>query len=338
MTDTATRTARRCPVAPRTFDELERRLRDALPQLSPAQQRLATRVIADPEGVAFMTISEIAGAVGVNESTVVRFATSLGLDGYPALSRLCQERLREQAQMLRRFDDLRATSDGGPGMLAGAADYDRTNISRTFARIAPAAWDRAADAMSTASAVHVLGRRKCHAVAYLLGYLLGLVREEVHTLGAAELPEELRRLKATDVFVAVSIHRYTKDTVRALRYAKSIGCATVALTDNPSSPLAAHADHVFYVDTSSVSVLRSVTAFISLAQALAGEVAQRRETGTRSALKMEERLLSLFEVYEEGFDALLAEAAAKPGSEVGSHGRARRDPAARADNSPGDEE
>jgi DNA-binding MurR/RpiR family transcriptional regulator len=307
MSEGKTRARRGSATTPKTFDDLERQLRDGLAQLSPAHQRLATRVVADPEGVAFMTISELAEAVGVNESTVVRFATSLGLEGYPALSRLCQERLREQAQMLRRFDHVRATSDGGRGMLVGTADYDGSNISRTFARLDPVAWEQAADAISGASAVHVLGLRKCHAVAYLLGYLLGLIREEVHTLGSAGLTEELRRLKETDVFVAVAIHRYTKDTVRALRYASSIGCTTIAMTDNPSSPLAAHADHVFYVDTSSVSVLRSVTAFISLAQALAGEVAQRREASTRSALKEEERLLSLFEVYEEGPDALLAD-------------------------------
>ena len=63
----------------------------------PAQRLLAERVMADPEGVAFMTVSELATVTGVNESTVVRFASGLGLDGYPGLTRLCRAMLRAEA-------------------------------------------------------------------------------------------------------------------------------------------------------------------------------------------------------------------------------------------------
>src|SRR5690606_22782933 len=89
--------------APETFDELAALLRTRMPQLTRSQQLLAERVLSDPEGVAFMTVTELAKSVGINESTVVRFAAGLGLDGYPGLARLCRERLREQAQLLRRF-------------------------------------------------------------------------------------------------------------------------------------------------------------------------------------------------------------------------------------------
>lgn len=73
---------------------------------------------------------------------------------------------------------------------------------------------------------------------------------------------------------------------------------TVALTDNPSSPLAAAADHTFYVETAGVAVLRSLTAFTSLAQALANAVAAAGGSSTRAALGVEEALLDELEVYE----------------------------------------
>ncbi|MGW0710720.1 MurR/RpiR family transcriptional regulator [Streptomyces sp. NPDC002643] len=69
--------------SPQTYDELLSVLHRRGDSLTRAQRLLADRVMADPEGVAFMTVSELAAAVGVNEATVVRFATSLGLDGYP---------------------------------------------------------------------------------------------------------------------------------------------------------------------------------------------------------------------------------------------------------------
>ncbi|MDT0309311.1 MurR/RpiR family transcriptional regulator [Streptomyces sp. DSM 44917] len=289
------------PRAPRTFDELLALLQRRRSELTRSQRLLADRVLADPEGVAFMTVSELASAVGVNEATVVRFASGLGLEGYPGLTRLCRERLREQAQLLRRYSTLEQLGDEeGAGVLDRTLALDRANLTRTFARIDPATWEEAVRALAEAPRVHVLGLRKCHAPAYLLGYLLGMLREDVATLnaGAGMLTDELRRVRPGDCFVSFAIHRYSADTVRAAAWARERGARCVALTDNPASPLAASAGQVFYVDASGPSVLRSLTAFTALVQALAADVARARGHRARSELLREEELLGTFRVYD----------------------------------------
>lgn len=288
--------------APRTFDELLAELRRRGSSLTPSQRRLAERVMADPEGVAFMTVSELASAVGVNEATVVRFAAGLGLDGYPGLTRLCRERLREQAQLLHRYNNLEQLSAEGGSPLERTVALDQANIARTFARIPGPAWDTAVSALAKSRAVHVMGLRKSHAPAYLLGYLLRMLREEVHTVTAAAggLTDELRRVRADDCFVAVSIHRYSTETVEALRWARTRDAHCVALTDNPASPLATIAHDTFYVDAAGPSVLRSMTAFTSLTQALAAGVAQELGHAARSSLSQEEELLERFGSYTSG--------------------------------------
>src|ERR1700691_3849368 len=94
--------AREAP--PKTFDELVGVLQARHDELTPNQQKIAELVLRDPEYCAFMTISELAHAVDINESTVVRFATALGLAGYPQLTKLCQQMLQDKLQMVRRFD------------------------------------------------------------------------------------------------------------------------------------------------------------------------------------------------------------------------------------------
>jgi DNA-binding MurR/RpiR family transcriptional regulator len=301
---------------PTTYDELVARLHERLPTLSRSHRRLAERVLADPEGVAFMTVSDLASTVEVNESTVVRFATGLGLKGYPGLTRLCREKLSEEAQLLRRFTNVEhqagtggapggvegpAGGDGGPGRgpLETAAAYDQANVARTLARIGPEAWEAAVGALHDAPRVHLLGLRKLHSVAYLLSYLLGMVRDEVALIGPATgtLVEGLRRVRPGDAFVGISIHRYIHDTVEGFRWAREAGATTVALTDNAASPLVPHADHAFFVDTTGVAVLRSVTGFVALAQALANGVAARRGDDARATLAVEEELLDRFGVY-----------------------------------------
>ncbi len=285
--------------APATYKELEQLLREQLDALTPHQQRLAQRILGDPEGCAFQTISQLAASVDVNESTVVRFATAIGLQGYPELAGLCQQRLREKAQLLERFEALAYLESVEGGLLARAAAFDQANIARTFANIDTAAWTRAVECLGEARSVQVAGLRKSFAPAALFAYLLGLTRDGVTHVGAGQtsMPDALRLLGPGDVFVGVSIHRYVRETVRAVEFAQCHGATTIALTDNPSSPLVPHADITFYVDVAGASVLRSVTGVVSLVQALASAVAVARGAHSRESLLLEEELLAEFEVY-----------------------------------------
>jgi DNA-binding MurR/RpiR family transcriptional regulator len=64
--------------------------------------------------------------------------------------------------------------------------------------------------------------------------------------------------------------------------------------------LAQSATHAFYLDTTGVSVLRSMTAFVVFVQAMATAVAAARGTEARSSLLVEEELLDTFGVYHGG--------------------------------------
>jgi DNA-binding MurR/RpiR family transcriptional regulator len=291
--------------APAGYKALEMLLRERFDEFTPQQQRLARRLLSDPEGCAFQTVTQMADSVGVDASTVVRFAASLGLSGYPDLARLCQERLREQAQLVERFQTLsylEAAEEGS--LLAQTAVYDQANIARTFANVDGEDWKGACRALAHARMVQVIGLRKSFAPASLLAYLLGLVRDEVQQLGSgqAQWPDALRRLQQGDVLVAVSIHRYVRETVQAVAHARRRGATTIAITDNAASPLVSHADLVFYVDVAGVSILRSVTAMVSLVQALVSGVATELGADTRAALLLEEELLAAFDVYVDGPD------------------------------------
>ena len=82
--------------------------------------------------------------------------------------------------------------------------------------------------LTDASRVHVVGVRKCFSVAYLFGYLLRLVRREVHQLGTAPggLVEELRDLAEGDVLVGISVHRYTATPWPRLPWRPSAACGS----------------------------------------------------------------------------------------------------------------
>ncbi|MFF4484665.1 MurR/RpiR family transcriptional regulator [Streptomyces sp. NPDC001520] len=285
---------------PGTFDELRLRLQELLPKLASGQRRIARLVLEDPEGTALRTIGESAELAGVHRSSLVRFATMLGFPGYPALVRLCREQLASEVQLVRRFEQAQQHGEAAE-LFAAIADDDTRNVARTFSQLDQGDWKRAVSAVAQAPAVHVLGLRKCYSVAYLAAYLLHMVRPRVRQLGTTSglLVDELRDVAPGDVVVAASIRRYTVDTVKAIAHARAVGATTIALTDDPSSPLARIADLVFYVQTGSVTILRSLTAFTSLVQALATAVAVELGASSRDELATDEQLLNEFGLYSE---------------------------------------
>ena len=61
---------------------------------SKGQKLIARFILENYDKAAFMTASKLGKTVQVSESTVVRFATQLGYEGYPSMQRALQEMIR----------------------------------------------------------------------------------------------------------------------------------------------------------------------------------------------------------------------------------------------------
>ncbi|MFD4194490.1 MurR/RpiR family transcriptional regulator [Amycolatopsis thermoflava] len=257
--------------APGSYQELAELLRSRLPKLASGQLRLAHLLLADPEGTAYRGISEAARLLEIRESSVTRFANSLGLPGYPDIMELCRTWVAEQAQVARRTEHAAEAEPGG--LLSAVLEQEQTNLSRTFSHLERPSWLRAVELLARAPRVHVMGLRECRPVADLAAQRLGEVLPAVHRLGGGSLPDELRELCEDEVLLVFSVRRYAADTVRVAGYAKETGLPVVALTDNAASPLVESAEVALFAETSGVSHSRSLTALTALTQALVTEVA-----------------------------------------------------------------
>lgn len=284
--------------APTSYAELRTVLQERMDGFASGQRRIATVLLTDPGGTAFRSIADMAKVADVHQSSLVRFASTLGLKGYPALVALCRDHLAEEAQLVSRFGRALEQFESG-GLLSTAVEHEERNLRRTFTRIEEEQWERTVRLLAEADQVYVMGLRKCLPIAQLMAYLLRMVRPGVTQVAplAGALVDEMRDLRSDDVFVAISIQRYTADTVRVFAEAKRRGLRTVAFTDTAASPLARIADVTFLVDCEGVTILRSVTSFISLVQTLATAVALQRGTRSRDQLFTDERMLSEFSVY-----------------------------------------
>lgn len=87
-----------------TQNELLARLDEKYPKLSKGQRRLTDYIRQNYDKAAFLTAAKMGEAVGVSESTVVRFATQLGYKGYPEFQKALGEMVRTKLNSIQRME------------------------------------------------------------------------------------------------------------------------------------------------------------------------------------------------------------------------------------------
>ena len=65
-------------------------------QMSKGQKLLADYILKNYDKAVFLTAAKLGKVVGVSESTVVRFATQLGYQGYPGFQKALEELVRNK--------------------------------------------------------------------------------------------------------------------------------------------------------------------------------------------------------------------------------------------------
>ena len=70
---------------------------------SKGQKLIANYILNHYDKAAFMTAAKLGATVGVSESTVVRFATEIGFDGYPKLQKALHEMIRNRLTSVQRI-------------------------------------------------------------------------------------------------------------------------------------------------------------------------------------------------------------------------------------------
>ena len=85
-------------------ENFQLRIDNVYPTLSKGHKKIADFIKSNYEKASFMTAASLGKAVGVSESTVVRFASNIGFDGYPELQKYLQEAVKSHLTSVQRMD------------------------------------------------------------------------------------------------------------------------------------------------------------------------------------------------------------------------------------------
>ncbi len=245
-------------------------INDRMPAFSKGQKRIANYITEHYDKAAFMTASKLGSTVGVSESTVVRFATELGYDGYPKMQKAMQEMIRDKLTSVQRIEVTKSRF-GNEDVLSAVLNQDIDKIRRTIEETSREDFSRAVKAIAQAKTIYIFAVRSSAALASFLGYYYSLIFEDVKVVsnyGETEIYEKLFRISENDVIIGISFPRYSNAAIKAMNFASRRGATVIAITDSMASPLCEHADSVLIAKSDMASVVDSLVAPLSMINAL----------------------------------------------------------------------
>ena len=165
-------------------------------QMSKGQKLLADYILKNYDKAVFLTAAKLGKVVGVSESTVVRFATQLGYQGYPGFQKALEELVRNKLNSIQRMEVTYGRISQSE-ILASVLQSDIEKIKLTLANMDQNAFELAVDTILNAKRIYVVGIRSCAPLANFLSFYLNLIFDNVtsvHTNSSSEIFEQLIRI------------------------------------------------------------------------------------------------------------------------------------------------
>ena len=232
---------------------------------------------------------------------MVRFATEVGFDGYPALQKELKEMIRNRLTSIQRIE---VTNDqiGDDDVLDKVLNMDIDKIRRTLEETSREDFKHAVDAIVEAENIYVIGAKSAATLARFITYYFNLMFVNVklvHTTSSSEMFEQIMRIGKKDILIGISFPRYLTQTVKAFKYAKGNGATVIAITDSPASPLAEDADHLLLARSDMASFVDSLVAPLSLINALIVAVGLKKRQDIFDTFEKLETIWDRYEVYDK---------------------------------------
>lgn len=276
------------------------KINEQKPKFSKGQRLIASFITEHYDKAAFMTASKLGTTVGVSESTVVRFATELGYDGYPKMQKAMQEMIRDKLTSVQRIEVAQSRLSEG-NVLETVLNKDIEKIRRTIEETSKEDFENAVNAISHAKTIYIFAVRSSSALASFLGYYYSLIFDNVKVInnyGETEIYEKLFRISAEDVIIGISFPRYSNAAIQAMTFAKRRGTKVIALTDSMSSPLVAVSDYVLIAKSDMAAVVDSLVAPLSMINALIVATILKRDEEVKNTFGMLENIWQEYDVYQ----------------------------------------
>lgn len=282
----------------RTQDVLSK-INEKYGKMSKGHKAIATYITDHYDQAVFMTAAQLGKEVGVSESTVVRFASALGYDGYPEFQKILEEWVKNKFNSVARVGAKYGKSSQSE-ILRSVLTADIEKINDTLEYLDPAAFETAVDTLLYAENIYIIGLRSCEPLADFLSFYLQMIRGNIIQLrstSTTEIFEQMIRISEKDAIVGISFPRYSMRTLKAMEFANDRNAKVIAITDTVHSPMNLYSSCNLLARSDMVSIVDSLVAPLSLINAMVVALCLKCPEEVKSNLEALEQAWANYQVY-----------------------------------------
>ncbi|MBQ6806526.1 MAG: MurR/RpiR family transcriptional regulator [Lachnospiraceae bacterium] len=275
------------------------RINEHYGKMSKSQKAIAAFIYDHYDKAVFMTAAKLGDTVGVSESTVVRFASFVGYNGYPEFQKDLEEWVQNKINSVQKIGAKYGQSTQSE-ILTSVLNADIDKIKDTIDNLDPVAFETAVDIILQAKNVYVMGVRSCEPLADFLHFYLNMIRGNVtllRTTSVSETFEQMIRIDENDAIIGISFPRYSMRTLKAMEFANDRNAKVITITDTVHSPMNLYSSCNLLARSDMVSIVDSLVAPLSVINALVVAMCLKRPEEVKQNLKNLEYAWNNYQVY-----------------------------------------
>ena len=257
---------------------LNKKIVDVFQRLPANQKKVANYILQKPNELAFVTTDLLARRLKVSKPTIVRFARSLGYDGFTGLQQECLGALRSDLSSVNEFlGELKEQTHDEA--LTKVVEAEVENINETLNHFDRKVFDDVVSMLVRSRNVLTMGVGVSSLLSQILAYELTQVAINARSIAASPMRfvEQLALAKKQDVVVGFSFPPYSRETIDAAQFAKERGVQVISVTDTLTSPMTYHADRVIVVRSRNMLYTNSIAAISIMMNAIVTQIALKNK-------------------------------------------------------------
>jgi len=255
-------------------EEIISELKKHYNQFSKGQLKVARLLESDPKIFAISSAKQAGKHIGVSETTIFRFCHTLGYSGYSEFQKRINKSLFDDKSSLKEYGDQKALLSDTSSFHKKIMFSDSHHIQTVADQISEQDFNLAVNKLATAEKILVSGSRSSFSAAQWLAFSLNVVRggATCYKPNIDDVIYELSKIDEQSVFIALSFHRYARDTIYLAQEARKKGAYIIGISDSDFAPIRAQAHLILAVKLPFTSTLDTAPVVFSLMNALVAGV------------------------------------------------------------------
>ena len=230
-------------------------------------QHLLARFISEHcDKAAFMSSFDLAAVTGVSQSTVIRFASALGYQGYGDFQDALQLELKYRLTTLERFEIAEENSSSDTETLNNIAMHDALNIKKNLGLNPMDALHNLCTRLMLSGKVYLYGQGFSACAAMYLASYLRILLPNVCCINQMSMEplSVASGMDAGDLLLCIGFPSHQRATLELLSFAREQEVCTAIISESHDSPLAKDADISLIAECGDFGLGGSIAPVISL--------------------------------------------------------------------------